>query len=52
VIHRSIGALAFRVKNKQLGGGTGFLISKNLVLTAAHNIRTIGNKNDNTPHIK
>jgi V8-like Glu-specific endopeptidase len=38
VQHRSIGALIFYIKNKGPGCGSGVIVSKNLVLTAAHNI--------------
>jgi V8-like Glu-specific endopeptidase len=38
VVHRSIGAMTYRNMNKQLGTGSGVLISENLVLTTAHNI--------------
>jgi V8-like Glu-specific endopeptidase len=38
LLHRSIGAITFLNKNKQLGMGSGVLISPNLVLTVAHNI--------------
>ena len=39
-LHRYIGAITFRSRfnQKQLGKGTGTLISPNLVLTVAHNI--------------
>lgn len=36
--HRSIGGMTFLTKLKQMGMGSGVLISKNLFLTAAHNI--------------
>jgi hypothetical protein len=38
VNHRSIGGMTFLTKLKQTGIGSGVLISKNLFLTAAHNI--------------
>jgi V8-like Glu-specific endopeptidase len=38
-MHRHIGALLFRTRrHSQSGKGTGTLISRNLVLTSAHNI--------------
>ena len=39
-MHRSIGALAFTDPMGRDGKGSGVLISKNLILTAAHNIYT------------
>jgi V8-like Glu-specific endopeptidase len=38
VQHRSIGALTYFNKNKQLECGNGVLISNNLILTTAHKI--------------
>jgi V8-like Glu-specific endopeptidase len=38
ILHRSIVALTFLTPYKQYAVGTGFLISANLVLTAAHNL--------------
>jgi V8-like Glu-specific endopeptidase len=38
VTHRSIGAITFLTKKKRFAVGSGILISKNIVLTAAHNI--------------
>lgn len=38
LLHRSIGALTFLNKNKRLIAGTGALISKDTILTCAHNI--------------
>lgn len=37
-LHRSIGALMFSDKNGKQAAGTGVLISKDIVLTSAHNI--------------
>lgn len=37
-LHRSIGALMFSDKNGNSSAGTGVLISKDIVLTSAHNI--------------
>ncbi len=37
-MHRSIGAFTFLNKYKNPNAGSGVLISKNLVLTVAHNI--------------
>jgi V8-like Glu-specific endopeptidase len=36
--HKWIGALTFQVQKGQFGTGTAVLISKNLILTAAHNV--------------
>lgn len=38
LLHRSIGALTFLNKNKKLNAGSGTLISRNTILTCAHNI--------------
>jgi hypothetical protein len=38
LLHRSIGALTFLNKKMQICAGTGTLISRDLVLTVAHNI--------------
>lgn len=37
-MHRSIGGMHFLTSNKKTCVGTGVLISKDLLLTAAHNI--------------
>jgi V8-like Glu-specific endopeptidase len=37
-LHRSIGALSFLTPNKRVAAGSGVLISRNLILTAAHNL--------------
>jgi hypothetical protein len=42
-MHRSIGALTFLNKSKLPRVGSGVLISKNLVLTVAHNIYDLEN---------
>jgi V8-like Glu-specific endopeptidase len=36
--HKWIGALTFQVRKGTVGKGTAVLISKNLILTAAHNL--------------
>jgi V8-like Glu-specific endopeptidase len=48
IIHRSIGALCFQTHNKKLAAGSGLLISKDLILTAAHNIfdKEVGMEHD------
>ncbi len=38
LLHRSIGSLSWLNKKKQLLVGSGVIISKNIVITAAHNI--------------
>ena len=38
VLHRSVGALTFLNRNKQFKAGSGVLISRDTILTAAHNI--------------
>jgi hypothetical protein len=38
IFHRSIGAFKFQNQNFQDVAGSGMLISKNIVLTAAHNL--------------
>jgi V8-like Glu-specific endopeptidase len=38
MIHQSIGGFTFSNVNKDSSAGSGVLISKNLVLTAAHNL--------------
>ena len=37
LLHRSVGALTFLNLHKQLQAGSGVLISRDIVLTAAHN---------------
>ena len=39
--HRSIGALTILDRHKHFGVGSGVLLSRDLVLTAAHNIYAI-----------
>ncbi len=36
--HKWIGALTFQVRKGAVGKGTAVLISRNLILTAAHNL--------------
>ena len=48
-MHMSIGALTYDILGVCSNVGTGFLVSRNLVLTAAHNI--VNKDNFNPPRI-